>query len=50
VVAQFSETACRANVLAVRRRDYHGISEPSQRDELPPVVETSVGRHAELIG
>src|SRR5207249_10198093 len=50
VVAQLSEAACRANVLAVRRGDDHGICETSQRDELPPVVEPSVGRHPKLIG
>jgi len=50
VVAQLGEAACRTDVLAVWRGDDHGIGKPRQRHELPPVVETFVGRHPELIG
>ena len=50
VVAQLRETACRADVLVVRRGDDHRIRERRQCGKLPPVVEPPVGRHAEPVG
>src|SRR5438552_9118436 len=50
VVAQLSEAACRAKVLAVRSSDNNGIREPCLCGHVAPVVEPLVGRHPELVG